>query len=145
MRFRSKAATFHVTLDAAPAAANAGVLELPWKANLWNKIRGSLKSIRRVYAQLACDRTPEQIVCDPDDLEALVAPFKKTNAVPANCEFNSYEAFYARQSRSSGSTTTSQAGKPAPRLSGRKSMGERSSSTPLPAPTMANRCFLELS
>lgn len=98
MTHHSQFASSEIFLAEALAAANAGVLELPWKEGPWLKIRGSLGSLPRVYPQLGYDGPVDQIVCDPDELMALVAPFKKSKTVPANCRFNSFQAFYDWQS-----------------------------------------------
>lgn len=85
-------------LDEALTAANAGMLELPWTESTWLKVRGSLASLPRVYPQLGYDGLVDQIVCNPDELVALVAPYKKSKTVPANCRFKSFQSFYDWQS-----------------------------------------------
>jgi len=98
MTQHSQFATPEIFLAEALAAANAGVLEVPWKEGPWLKVRGSLASLPRIYPQLGYDGPIDKIVCDPDELMALVAPFKKSKTVPANCRFKSFQSFYNWQS-----------------------------------------------
>ena len=75
------------------------MLHLPWKHNSWLKIRGSLSLLPQIYHQLGYEGPVDEIVCDPDELIALIAPFKKAKVAPPNCGFKSYQAFYNCQSQ----------------------------------------------
>lgn len=94
MTLHTHIATTENFLNEALAAANAGMLELPWKEGTWLKIRGSLTTLPGVYSQLGYQGPADQILCDPQQLADLAAPFLKNRTFPPNCRPKSYESFY---------------------------------------------------
>ena len=94
MTLQTQLTTSEIPLAEALAAANAGVLELPWKEDPWLKIRGSLTTLPGVYAQLGYEGPADQIRCDPQQLAELAAPFLKNKTFPPNCRPKSYDSFY---------------------------------------------------
>ena len=49
MTLHAHIASSETLLTEAVAAANAGVLELPWTENSWIKVRGSLTALPGIY------------------------------------------------------------------------------------------------
>jgi hypothetical protein len=90
------------TLVEARKAVEDGIIETDWTESTWKKRRGALGTIVKVYKQLAPDIAPEDILCDPYQLKALVQPFIDIKEIPSRCGFKNYEAFYACQSNAMG-------------------------------------------
>lgn len=95
MTYQNKIELSKISLFEARTAVEAGVIEIPWKESTWKKIRGSLTTITRVYRVLTGATSDRQIYCDPDSLRDLLEPFLKAKSAPPNCDFRSFDSFYA--------------------------------------------------
>ncbi|AQS48572.1 hypothetical protein BMG03_12795 [Thioclava nitratireducens] len=87
-----------VSLEESLGAFEAGILVNPWRESTWKKIRGSLTTAARVYPKITPENHSGMIICDPEELMRLVAPYKRAKSFPVNCGFKNYESFYTWQS-----------------------------------------------
>ena len=77
------------------AAFEAGVLANPWTPSSTNarKVLGSLSKVPALYRQIAPELPTDEILCDVDMLERLVAPYLKSRTVPENCRLKNFTSF----------------------------------------------------
>lgn len=94
MTLQTHITTSEIPLAEALAAANAGVLELPWKEGTWLKVRGPLTTLPGVFDQLEYEGPADQILCDPRQLAEVAAPFLKNRTFPPSCRPKSYDSLY---------------------------------------------------